>query len=139
MRIDTVPEYFWFAMTYPQNMRNIAEQIVMLLERYITWQIQSKIAKLTKKDDPSFGWANKEVELLLESIKIFKVNMEAEGVNSDSKNKIWQNNGDSTRQLSQNRWHWRIPIRRMRNVHKGYTNHVLHVKFKKLILVIKKL
>ena len=37
-----------------------------------------------KKDDPSFGWANKEVELLLESIKIFKVNMEAEGVNSES-------------------------------------------------------
>ena len=56
----------------------------MLLERYITWEIQSKIAKLTKKDDPSFGWANKEVELLLESIKIFKVNMEAEGVNSES-------------------------------------------------------
>ena len=37
-----------------------------------------------KKDDPSFGWANKEVELLLESIKIFKVNMQAEGVNSES-------------------------------------------------------
>ena len=43
-----------------------------------------KSSQVNKKDDPTFSWTDKEVELLLESIKIFKVNMEAEGVDWES-------------------------------------------------------
>ena len=38
-------------------------------------------SQVNKKDDPTFSWTDKEVELLLESAKIFRVNMKAEGVN----------------------------------------------------------
>ena len=39
-----------------------------------------KNSQVNKKDDPTFSWTDKEVELLLESVKIFKGNMEAAGV-----------------------------------------------------------
>ena len=72
-------------MTCPHDMENIVEQTVHIqLERHSTsetWrqfyrkQIQSKITKLTKKDDPTFSGTDKEVELLLESLKFFQVNI----------------------------------------------------------------
>ena len=43
-----------------------------------------KKSQVSKKDDPTFSWTDKEVELLPESVKIFKKNMEAEGVERDS-------------------------------------------------------
>ena len=39
-----------------------------------------KSSQVNRKDDPTFSWTDKEVKLLIESIKIFKVNMETEGV-----------------------------------------------------------
>ena len=43
-----------------------------------------KKSQVSKKDDPTFSWTDKEVELLPESVKIFKKNMEAEGVERES-------------------------------------------------------
>ena len=43
-----------------------------------------KKSQVGKKDDPTFSWTDKEVELLPESVKIFKKNMEAEGVERES-------------------------------------------------------
>ena len=43
-----------------------------------------KKSQVSKKDDPTFSWTDKEVELLPESVKIFKKNMEAEGVEWES-------------------------------------------------------
>ena len=43
-----------------------------------------KSSQVNKKDSPTFSWTDKEVQLLLERIKIFKVNMEAEGVGWES-------------------------------------------------------
>ena len=43
-----------------------------------------KKSQVSKKDDPTFSWTDKEVELLPESVKIFKKNMEAEGVEQES-------------------------------------------------------
>ena len=37
-----------------------------------------------KKKVPTFSWTDKEVDLLLENVKIFKVNMEAEEVDQES-------------------------------------------------------
>ena len=67
-------------MTCPHNMRNIAERTVhMFLELYRSNTIKN--SQVNKKDDPTFSWTDKEVELLLESVKIFRVNMKVEGVN----------------------------------------------------------
>ena len=44
---------------------------------------------MNKKNDPTFSWTDKEVELLLESIKIFKVNMETERVDWQSLTTIY--------------------------------------------------
>ena len=43
-----------------------------------------KKSQVSKRDDPTFSWTDKEVELLPESVKIFKKNMEAEGVERES-------------------------------------------------------
>ena len=43
-----------------------------------------KKSQVGKKDDPTFSWTDKEVELLPESVKIFKKNMEAERVERES-------------------------------------------------------
>ena len=43
-----------------------------------------KNSQVNEKDDPTFSWTDKEVELLLDSVKNFKVNMEAEGVDWES-------------------------------------------------------
>ena len=43
-----------------------------------------KKSQVSKKNDPTFSWTDKEVELLPESVKIFKKNMEAEGVERES-------------------------------------------------------
>ena len=44
---------------------------------------------MNKKNDRTFSWTDKEVELLLESIKIFKVNMETERVDWQSLTTIY--------------------------------------------------
>ena len=56
-----------------QNLRNLPSTLLK------TNTIQN--SQVNKKDDPTFSWTDKEVELLLESAKIFRVNMKAEGVN----------------------------------------------------------
>ena len=55
-----------------QNLRNMASTLPK------TNTIKN--SQVNKKVDPTFSWTDKEVEFLLESVKIFKVNMEAEGV-----------------------------------------------------------
>ena len=39
-----------------------------------------KNSQVFEKDDPTFSWTDKEMEVLFESVQILKVNMEAEGV-----------------------------------------------------------
>ena len=39
-----------------------------------------KNSQVFEKDDPTFCWTDKEMEVLFESVQILKVNMEAEGV-----------------------------------------------------------
>ena len=59
-----------------QNLRNMAST----LAKTNTF----KNSQVSKKDGPTFSWTDKEVELLLENVKNFKVNMEAEGVDWES-------------------------------------------------------
>ena len=39
-----------------------------------------KNSQVFKKDDPTFSWTDKEIEVLFESVQILKVNMEAKEV-----------------------------------------------------------
>ena len=39
-----------------------------------------KNSQVFEKDDPTFSWTDKEMEVLFESVQILKVNIEAEGV-----------------------------------------------------------
>ena len=55
-----------------QNLRNMASTLPK--------KITIKNSQVNKKYCPTFSWTDKEVELLLESVNIFKVNMEAESV-----------------------------------------------------------
>lgn len=59
-----------------QNLRNLASTLPKMNT--------IKNSQVSKKDDPTFSWTDKEVELLPESVKTFEKKMEAEGVEREN-------------------------------------------------------
>ena len=83
------------------------------------------MAKLTK-NNITFSWTGKGVELLLESVKVFKVNMEAERLDWESLRTIY----DKIMEIVHKNYPKPATLKnfRMENVYKSCTKHVLQAK-----------
>ena len=96
-----------------------------------------KNSQVFEKDDPTFSWTDKEMEVLFESVQILKVNMEAEGVD-------WENlraKYEKIMEIVHENYPKTGDIEEFPHGEciKSYTKHVLQIKLKKFVLMIRRL